>query len=40
LQCLRICACYHPIGASGAGVLTTLLYELEKRDAKKGLVTL
>ncbi|ARS25850.1 acetyl-CoA C-acetyltransferase [Sphingomonas sp. KC8] len=30
----------HPIGASGARVLTTLLYEMEKRDARKGLVTL
>lgn len=30
----------HPIGASGARVLTTLLYEMEKRGAKKGLVTL
>ncbi|HKY81997.1 MAG TPA: acetyl-CoA C-acetyltransferase [Sphingobium sp.] len=30
----------HPIGASGARVLTTLLYEMQKRDAKKGLVTL
>jgi len=30
----------HPVGASGARVLTTLLYEMEKRDAKKGLVTL
>ncbi len=30
----------HPIGASGARVLTTLLYELAKRDAKKGLATL
>jgi acetyl-CoA C-acetyltransferase len=30
----------HPIGASGARVLTTLLYEMSKRDAKKGLVTL
>ncbi len=30
----------HPIGASGARVLTTLLYEMAKRDAKKGLVTL
>ncbi|PZU57565.1 MAG: acetyl-CoA C-acetyltransferase [Sphingobium sp.] len=30
----------HPIGASGARVLTTLLYEMGKRDAKKGLVTL
>jgi acetyl-CoA C-acetyltransferase len=30
----------HPIGASGARVLTTLIYEMEKRDAKKGLATL
>jgi len=30
----------HPIGASGARVLTTLLYEMEKRDAKKGVATL
>ncbi len=30
----------HPIGASGARVLTTLLYEMARRDAKKGLVTL
>ncbi|WBO21005.1 acetyl-CoA C-acetyltransferase [Sphingomonas abietis] len=30
----------HPIGASGARVLTTLLYEMEKRDAKRGLATL
>ncbi|WP_428031025.1 acetyl-CoA C-acetyltransferase [Ancylobacter sp.] len=30
----------HPIGASGARVLTTLLYEMEKRDAKKALATL
>lgn len=30
----------HPIGASGARVLTTLLYEMAKRDARKGLVTL
>lgn len=30
----------HPIGASGARVLTTLLYELKRRDAKKGLTTL
>ena len=26
----------HPIGASGARVLTTLLYEMQRRDAKKG----
>ena len=30
----------HPIGASGARVLTTLLHEIGKRDAKKGLATL
>ncbi len=30
----------HPIGASGARILTTLLYEMKKRDAKKGLATL
>lgn len=30
----------HPIGASGARVLVTLLHEMEKRDAKKGLTTL
>ena len=30
----------HPIGASGARVLTTLLYELERRAASKGLATL
>jgi acetyl-CoA C-acetyltransferase len=30
----------HPIGASGARVLTTLLYEMEKRNAKRGLATL
>jgi acetyl-CoA C-acetyltransferase len=30
----------HPIGASGARVLTTLLYEMGRRQAKKGLVTL
>lgn len=30
----------HPIGASGARVLTTLLHEMEKRGARKGLVTL
>jgi acetyl-CoA C-acetyltransferase len=30
----------HPIGASGARVLTTLLYEMEKRDVNKGLATL
>ena len=30
----------HPIGASGARVLITLLHEMQRRDAKKGLVTL
>jgi acetyl-CoA C-acetyltransferase len=30
----------HPIGASGARVLTTLLYEMTKRDAKTGLASL
>jgi acetyl-CoA C-acetyltransferase len=30
----------HPIGASGARVLTTLLYEMQRRDSKKGLATL
>ncbi len=30
----------HPIGASGARILTTLLYEMQRRDAKRGLATL
>lgn len=30
----------HPVGASGCRVLITLLYEMQKRDVKKGLVTL
>jgi acetyl-CoA C-acetyltransferase len=30
----------HPIGASGARVLVTLLHEMQKRDAKKGIATL
>lgn len=30
----------HPIGASGARILVTLLHEMDKRDAKKGLATL
>lgn len=30
----------HPVGASGARILVTLLHEMEKRDAKKGLATL
>ncbi|MBC8590097.1 acetyl-CoA C-acetyltransferase [Wansuia hejianensis] len=30
----------HPIGASGSRILVSLLYEMEKRDSKKGLATL
>ncbi len=30
----------HPVGASGARVLTTLLYAMQERDAKKGIATL
>lgn len=30
----------HPIGASGARILTSLLYEMQKRDVKKGLASL
>ena len=30
----------HPIGASGARILITLLYEMRKRNLKKGLATL
>ncbi len=30
----------HPIGASGARILVTLLYEMKRRDAKRGLATL
>ena len=30
----------HPIGASGARVLTTLLFEMQKRNAKRALATL
>lgn len=30
----------HPIGASGCRILVTLLHEMQKRDAKRGLVTL
>ncbi len=30
----------HPVGASGARILVTLLHEMNKRDAKKGLATL
>ncbi len=30
----------HPIGASGARILTTLLHEMQKREARRGLATL
>jgi acetyl-CoA C-acetyltransferase len=30
----------HPVGASGARVLTTLLHEMRRRDVRKGLATL
>ena len=30
----------HPVGASGARILVTLLHEMQRRDAKKGLATL
>ena len=30
----------HPIGASGARIMVTLLHEMKRRDAKKGLATL
>ena len=30
----------HPVGASGCRILVTLLYEMARRDAKKGLATL
>ena len=30
----------HPIGASGARILTTLLYAMQDQDAKKGVATL
>jgi len=30
----------HPVGASGARILSTLLFEMQRRDAKKGLATL
>jgi acetyl-CoA C-acetyltransferase len=30
----------HPVGASGARILNTLLFEMARRDAKKGLATL
>ncbi|MBU8909049.1 acetyl-CoA C-acyltransferase, partial [Desertibacillus haloalkaliphilus] len=30
----------HPVGASGTRVLVTLLHEMQRRDAKRGLATL
>ncbi len=30
----------HPIGASGARILTTLLYEMQKQESKYGLATM
>ena len=30
----------HPVGASGARILVTLLHEMQRRDAKRGLATL
>ena len=30
----------HPVGASGARILVTLIHEMMKRDAKRGLATL
>ena len=30
----------HPIGASGGRILVTLLYEMKRRDAKKGIATM
>jgi acetyl-CoA C-acetyltransferase len=30
----------HPIGASGARILVSLLHEMKRRDARKGLATL
>ena len=30
----------HPVGASGCRILVTLLHEMQKRDAKRGLATL
>ena len=34
------CALGHPIGASGARIIVTLLHEMERRDAKKGVASL
>ena len=34
------CALGHPIGASGARIIVTLLHEMEKRDVKRGIASL
>lgn len=34
------CALGHPIGASGARIIVTLLHEMERRDAKRGIASL
>ena len=34
------CALGHPIGASGARILTTLIYEMQRRNAQRGLAAL
>jgi acetyl-CoA C-acetyltransferase len=34
------CALGHPIGATGARILTTLLYALKKRGKKRGIASL
>ena len=36
----NVIAIGYPIGASGARILVTFLYEMKKREAKKGLATL
>ena len=30
----------HPVGCTGTRIMTTLLYEMKRRDARKGLATL
>ncbi|MEM7239775.1 MAG: acetyl-CoA C-acetyltransferase, partial [Pseudomonadota bacterium] len=34
------CALGHPIGASGARIIVTLLHEMERRNAKRGIASL
>ena len=31
---------YHPLGCSGARIMTTLLHEMQRRDARYGLATM